>query len=116
MPEYTFICEKCSDNTSLVCTISEYSNKSKTIKCSSCGGVLYRDFSEDNIDAFVSVGLSECKTIGQYAEKQSAKYTKAQLADMKEGFKTKKTEGGSPLPQGMSRMEKPDHGTQWTKD
>lgn len=116
MPEYTFICEKCSDDTSLVCTISEYSNKSKTIKCEACGGVLYRDFSGDNIDTFVSVGLSNCKTIGQYAEKQSAKYTKTQLQDIEEGFKTKKTEGGNSLPQGMSRMEKPDHGIKWIKD
>ena len=116
MPEYTFICEKCSTTTSMVCMISEYSNKSKKIKCSSCGGIVYRDFSEDNIDTFVSVGLSDCKTIGQYAEKQSAKYTKTQLEDMRQGFKTKKTQGGNPLPQGMSRMEKPDHGIKWTKD
>ena len=116
MPEYTFICEACSNHTSLVCMISEYSDKLKTIKCESCGGILYRDFSEDNIDAFVSVGLSDCKTIGQYADKQTAKYSKTQLEDIKEGYKTKKTERGNPLPQGMSRMEKPDHGIKWTKD
>ena len=116
MPEYTFICESCSNHTSLVCMISEYADKLKTIKCESCGGVLYRDFSEDNIDAFVSVGLSDCKTIGQYADKQTAKYSKTQLAEMKEDFKTKKTEGGSPLPQGMSRIEKSNETIKWTKD
>ena len=79
MPEYTFICEDCSNHTSLVCMISEYSDKLKTIKCESCGGILHRDFSEDNIDTFVSVCLSDCKTIGQYADKQTAKYSKTQL-------------------------------------
>ena len=116
MPEYTFICEACSNHTSLVCMISEYSDKLKTIKCESCGGILHRDFSEDNVDAFVSVGLSDCKTIGQYAEKQTSKYSKSQLEDVRENFKTKKIEGGNPLPQCMSRMEKPDHGIKWTKD
>ena len=116
MPEYTFICEKCSDNMSLICTISEYLDKSKTIKCESCGGILYRDFFGDNVNAFVSVGLSDCKTIGQYAEKQTAKYSKAELQDIKEDFKTKKTQGGKTLPQGMNRMEKPNHDIKWTKD
>ena len=116
MPEYTFICEKCSDHTSLVCAISEYSNKSKTIRCDSCGGILYRDFAGDNIDAFISIGLSDCKTIGQYADKQTSKYSKEQLQDMKNNFKTKKTEGGKPLPKGMSRMNKPDHDIKWIKD
>ena len=115
MPEYTFICEKCSDNMSLICTISEYLDKSKTIKCESCGGILYRDFFGDNVNAFVSVGLSDCKTIGQYAEKQTAKYSKAELQDIKEDFKTKKTGGMQQLPKGMSRMDKSNTKTQWTK-
>ena len=116
MPEYTFICETCSDHTSLICTIAEYSHKSNTIKCQACGGLLYRDFAGDNIDAFVSVGLSDCKTIGHYADKQTAKYSQEQLQEMQAKFKTKKVEGGGPLPKGMSRMEKPKHGIKWTKD
>ena len=57
--------------------------------------------------------LSECKTIGHYAEKQSAKYSKQQIEDMQESFKTKKTSGMEQLPEGMSRIEKPQESTQW---
>ena len=35
---------------------------------------------------------------------------------MKRDFKTKKVQGGAELPEGMSRMEKPDGGVKWTKD
>ena len=64
-----------------------------------------RDFEADNIGGFVSISLSDCKTIGQYADKQSEKYTKSQREDMIEGFKTKKAGGMKSLPKGMSRMK-----------
>ena len=32
------------------------------------------------------------------------------------GLKTKKTQGGGELPQGMSRMDKPKDAPSWTKD
>ena len=116
MPEYTFICEKCSSTTSLVCMISEYNNNSKKIKCSSCGGAVYRDFSIDNIGGFVSVGLSDCKTIGQYAEKQTAKYGKQKVEHMMQQSKTKKTGGMDKLPKGMTRIEQSNDSIKWTKD
>ncbi len=116
MPEYTFICEKCSTTTSLVCMISEYSNNSKKIKCNSCGGAVYRDFSTDNIGGFVSVGLSDCKTIGQYAEKQTAKYGRQKVEDMMKQAKTKKTGGMNKLPKGMTRIEQSNDSIKWTKD
>lgn len=59
--------------------------------------------------------LSECKTIGHYAEKQSAKYSKQQIEDIQESFKTKKTSGMEQLPEGMSRIEKPQESTQWAR-
>ena len=106
MPEYTFRCGKCSEATSLFCSISEYDNKKAKVKCSSCKSKkMDRDFETDNIGGFISVSLSDCKTIGQYADKQSEKYSRSQKEDMIENFKTKKTGGMKTLPKGMSRMK-----------
>ena len=106
MPEYTFRCRKCSEATSLFCSISEYDTKKSKVKCSSCKSKkMERDFETDNIGGFVSVSLSVCKTIGQYADKQSEKYSRSQKEDMIENFKTKKTGGMKTLPKGMSRMK-----------
>ena len=106
MPEYTFRCRKCSEATSLFCSISEYDNKKAKVKCSSCKSKkMDRDFETDNIGGFISVSLSDCKTMGQYADKQSEKYSRSQKEDMIENFKTKKTGGMKTLPKGMSRMK-----------
>ena len=64
-----------------------------------------RDFETDNIGGFISISLSDCKTIGQYADKQSEKYTKSQREGMIEDFKTKKSSGMKKLPKGMNRMK-----------
>ena len=106
MPEYTFKCRKCAEITSLFCSISAYDEKKEKIKCSSCKSKrMDRDFEADNIGGFVSISLSDCKTIGHYADKQTSRYTKTQLEDMKEWFKTKKTGGMTELPEGMTRMK-----------
>jgi len=90
MPDYTFKCEKCSSQIVLFFTMSEYDKKYKTVKCPSCKGSLVRNFLADNVRGVVSSSLSDCKTIGQYAEKQTAKYSKQQVEDIIENFKTKK--------------------------
>jgi len=115
MPNYTFQCDQCSEYTLLFFAMGDYDNRPKKIKCSECGGILCRNIAADNIQGFVSSSLSDCKTIGQYAEKQTAKYSKQQAEDIVENFKTKKTGGMKQLPKGMSRMDKPKTGTQWTK-
>ena len=115
MPDYTFECEKCSKQTMLFFTMSEYDKQHKKVKCPSCQGPLIRNFLADNVNGFVSSSLADCKTIGQYAEKQTAKYSKQQTQDIIENFKTKKTGGMKELPAGMSRMTKPKSGTKWTK-
>ena len=65
MPDYTFECEKCSEQIVLFFTMSEYENKSNKIKCLSCKGRLVRNFLADNVKGFVSSSLSDCETIGQ---------------------------------------------------
>jgi hypothetical protein len=55
----------------------------------------------------VVAGLSDCKTLGQYAEKQTKKYGKEKCADMREKFveyKKNKQGGMKDLPVGMSRI------------
>jgi hypothetical protein len=115
MPDYTFECEKCSNQIVLFFTMSEYDKKCKTVKCPSCKGPLVRNLLADNVKGFISSSLSNCKTIGQYAEKQSAKYSKQQVEDIIENFKTKKTGGMQELPKGMTRMDKSTTRTKWTK-
>jgi len=115
MPDYTFECEKCSKQTMLFFTMSEYDKQHKKVKCPSCQGPLIRNFLADNVKGFVASSLTDCKTIGQYAEKQTAKYSKQQTEDIIENFKTKKTGGMKQLPKGMTRMKKPKSGTKWTK-
>ena len=116
MPDYTFKCEKCSSLIVLFFTMSEYDKKYKTVKCPSCKGSLVRNFLADNVRGVVSSSLSDCKTIGQYAAKQTAKYSKRQVEDMVENFKTKKTGGMKKLPHGMSRIEQSTTKTKWTKE
>jgi len=116
MPDYTFECEKCSEQIVLFFTMSEYENKSKKIKCPLCKGKVIRNFLEDSVKGFVSSSISDCKTIGQYAEKQTAKYSQQQVEDIVENFKTKKTGGMQELPTGMSRIKPSKGKTKWTKE
>ena len=112
MPDYTFECTQCSEQTVLCFKMSEYTNKSKKIRCPFCDGVLIRNFATDNVRG----SIASCKTIGQYAEKQTAKYGKQKVEDIMADAKTKKTGGMQKLPKGMKRMNKPKDNIKWTKD
>jgi hypothetical protein len=90
--------------------------KKKYFKCPECGKRADRDFSFDNIQGSVTKSLSECKTIGHYAEKQTQKYGKNKVEDMAEGFKTKRVSSHDELPQGMRRTENTNDKTSWTKN
>ena len=116
MPEYTFKCEKCSEKITLICGMSEYDIESQKLICQSCNGSVERDYTEDNVRGSVSLSLSDCKTIGQYADKQTSKYSQGQVEDIVENFKTKKTGGMKELPTGMSRIRPSKNKTKWTKD
>ena len=116
MPEYTFECEKCSEKIILICSMGEYDIESQKLSCQSCNGSVERDYAEDNVRGSVSLSLSECKTIGEYADKQTSKYSKSQVEDIIENFKTKKTGGMKQLPKGMTRIEKPKGKTKWVQD
>jgi predicted nucleic acid-binding Zn ribbon protein len=116
MPEYTFECQTCAKQVVLFFTMSDYDKKNKTVKCPSCQRFLVRNFLADNVRGFVTSSLSDCKTIGQYAEKQTAQYSKQQVEDIVDNFKTKKVGGMKKLPTGMSRIEQSKNPTKWTQD
>ena len=115
MPEYTFRCDHCEIHFSINCSMSEYKKK-KCIKCPECNKKATRDLSFDNVQGAVSFSLSECKTIGHYAEKQTSKYSKDQVEEIRRNQKTKRVSSHEELPKGMSRMEKPSGPSQWTKE
>ena len=116
MPEYSYICEKCECSWSILCHRSKYKDK---IKCPSCkkSKMVYRDFQEDEFYAAYNYSLSEAKTIGHYADKQSKKLGKNKIEDMVREQKTKKVDTLSDkLPDGMQKMDRPNSSTKWTKD
>ena len=115
MPEYIFRCDHCEVHFSITCSMSEYTKK-KYFKCPDCKKKAIRDLSFDNVQGSVALSLSECRTIGHYAEKQTQKYSKDQVEDMRRKFKTKRVSSHDELPKGMSRMEKPSEPQKWTQD
>ena len=99
----------------MFCTISSYKDKRRCPSCKKTKSV-HRDYEEDDVYGAYSYSLSETKTIGHYADKQTKKYGAGKIEDMLQSQKTKKTEGGEELPTGMSRMSKPEDSPQWTKN
>ena len=91
--------------------MNEYTDKQS---CPSCRKrkTVFRNFEEDQTHASVVLSLSEVKTLGHYADKQTKKYGKAKCEEMAREIKTKKVEGGE-LPAGMSRMERPTDAPIW---
>ena len=81
MPEYSYMCDSCQHKWSVYCSIKEYKQK---VPCPECANVesVYRDYEEDNIYGAYSYSVSEAKTLGHYADKQSKKHGKAKVEDM----------------------------------
>ena len=116
MPEYSYICEKCDHSWSIFCHRSKYKDKRN---CPSCKKKKagYRNFQEDEVYAAYNYSLSEAKTIGHYADKQSKKLGKNRVEDMIREQKTKKEDRLSEkLTDGMKKMDRPDSSTKWTKE
>jgi hypothetical protein len=95
--------------------MSEYKAK-KYMRCSKCKKKATRDLSFDNVQGVVAFSLSECKTIGHYAEKQTSQYSKDQVEEIRRNQKTKRVSSHEELPKGMERMEKPSDAAQWTSE
>ena len=116
MPEYSYICEECDHSWSLFCHRSKYKDKRNRPSCKKKKAA-YRNFQEDEVYAAYSYSLSEAKTIGHYADKQSKKLGKNKVEDMIREQKTKKEDRLSErLTDGMQKMDRPDSSTKWTKE
>lgn len=106
MPEYSFECEKCKGNFSQVWSIQAYEKEVKKLKCPFCKSTkVFRDYSVDRTVPNYIKGLHECETVGEYADKQTAKLSNDERQARIAGFKTKKdpNSGMKELPSGMSR-------------
>jgi len=115
MPEYSYSCDSCQHDWSLVCSMSDYSDKRRCPECKKSKNV-HRNYAEDNIYGAYSYSLSEVKTIGHYADKQTKKYGNEKVDHMLGEQRTKKIDINKPLPEGMSRMDRPKDSVKWTKD
>ena len=116
MPEYSYACDGCDHKWSIFCHRSEYKDKKK---CPCCNKIkpVHRDYGEDNIYGGYSYSLSEAKTLGHYADKQSKKFGKNKVEDMMREQKTKtKDTLSEKLSDGMQKIDKPSSSPKWTKD
>lgn len=108
MPEYNFKCDKCNEIFTKVWTISSYDNKIKNLKCPSCkSSKIFREYDLDQVVGNYINGLHECKTLGEYADKQTAKMSRDERDAKLASFKTKKNpnSGMKQLPNGMTRSK-----------
>jgi hypothetical protein len=96
--------------------MSEYKSRKK---CPSCGKIktVHRDYEEDEVYGSYSYSLSETKTLGHYADKQSEKLGRRRVEDMiqEQKTKTKDTLSGK-LTDGMTKMDRPADAKKWTKE
>jgi transcription initiation factor TFIIIB Brf1 subunit/transcription initiation factor TFIIB len=108
MPEYSFQCQKCAFEFSKVWSIADYDTRITNVKCPFCKSKkVCRDYEEDKVVVNYIGGLHECETIGEYADKQTAKLSEDEKNERLAGFVTKKQGGMKELPSGMSRMKDP---------
>jgi len=107
MPEYTYFCEKCSSKFSVVCPISDYTEK---YKCDTCKKVCSRSYIDDlsTLSSSVKKSDNELKTIGDLANRNRDKLSDDQkVALYKKHNDYKEQPSEKPLPKGMSRIKKP---------
>ena len=89
MPEYSYACDNCGYKWSIFCHRSEYKSRKK---CPSCAKIksVHRDYEEDEVYGSYNYSLSETKTLGHYADKQTKKLGKNKVEDMFREQKTKR--------------------------
>ena len=111
MPEYSYVCDKCSLHMEVVCSIREYDKMQKNLRCEGCGSKsLSRDYNNDlsSLNTSVKKADSELKTIGDLAKRNSDKFSDDQKVHLNKKHNDYKEDGAErkPLPSGMSRMKK----------
>lgn len=114
MPEYNFECEKCEACFEKFWKVVDYDENLAKLRCPSCKSrKVFRDFAQDGVYGGYVPSLSECKSVQQYAEKQTKQYGKEKTQKMIEGFKTEKAPDKE-LPNGMKRIKSVDDMKRYT--
>jgi len=106
MPTYTFACDKCKKKIELFMSFANYSDQQK---CPDCKKAIQRCYQDDlnNLNGFVRLSDSEIKTLAHLAHRNSEKMSADQKAALHKKHNAYKYEdNGSPLPDGMSRIER----------
>ncbi len=113
MPEYSFLCERCNGSFAKKFSLADYDKEISKVKCPVCHSKsrVFRNYDRDNVTVNYVKGLHECKTLGEYADKQSKKMSSDHIDEKMADFKTKKdpNSGMKELPQGMSRAKEDGH-------
>jgi putative FmdB family regulatory protein len=109
MPNYSYICENCNDHFEIFFYIKDYNPQPKCSNCNS--NKTSRNYIADALSQSSSVKKSdsELKTIGDLALRNSERMSEDQrisLYQKHNSYKDNKEET-KPLPQGMSRIKKP---------
>jgi hypothetical protein len=113
MPEYSYICEHCSNRFSLFFTIQNYVENPT---CSKCNSLTIRDYQEDlsSLNTSVKKSDSELKTVGDLAKRNTERMSEDHKAYLyKKHNDYKETTVQKELPKGMTRIKKPAK-TKWT--
>lgn len=89
--------------------MSEYTERQRCVNCRHIKSV-FRNYEADNVVTNYIAGLHECETLGEYADKQTAKMSQDERDAKLENFKTKPNpdSGMKELPAGMSRSKSPE--------
>ena len=113
MPEYTYFCDKCQFNFSVVSSISDYKNQ---IQCNSCNATCERSYNIDlpTINASIKLATSEIKTLGHLAQRNTETMSQDQKDELYRKHNSYKEDAPEkPLPKGMTRLKKQPK-IQWT--
>ena len=111
MPEYSYVCDKCSETIEVICSIKEYDNIQKNLKCSLCGSrKLSRDYHTDlsGLNTAIKKSDNELKTIGDIAKRNTDRLSEDEKINIYQKHNSYKEDGAErkPLPAGMTRMKK----------
>lgn len=115
MPEYTYFCDKCKQNFSLVVSLKDYKEE---IQCDKCRSLCSRDYGVDlpTIQGSIKLAASEIKTLGHLAQRNTETMSQDQKDELYRKHNSYKEDAPEkPLPKGMKRLKKQPK-IQWTAE
>lgn len=115
MPEYTYFCDKCKKNFSLIISIKKYKEETNCTECKSLCSRSY-DIDLPTILGNVKLAASEIKTLGHLAQRNTETMSQDQKDELYRKHNSYKEDvSEKPLPKGMKRLKKQQK-VQWTSE